>query len=149
MIVRRKYLELCNLIWGSPSQKKIDVILNDMKCQVAFSDIQNKLIRKELQVTFLKQFNEKYQTVNRKKDIFKSRFKDFLEKEFVFDLDEASQSPEPEDENVHRNVKVGSPRVTSDDYGESTKYRRAKELALNYTLEELSLAVKLKQKDLK
>ena len=72
MIVRRKYSELCNLI----CKEIIDVILNDLKCQVAFSNIQNKLIRKQLQVTFLKQFNEKCQIVCRKKDLFKSRFVD-------------------------------------------------------------------------
>ena len=67
MIVRRKYSELCNLIWESPSKENIDVILNDWKCEVAFSDIQNKLIRKQQQVTFLKQFNEKFQKVCRNK----------------------------------------------------------------------------------
>lgn len=146
MGIRKKYSELCELIWNSDdkTRDKLDVILDALQTETPYTQYQIKLIRKKLQKTFLQQFNKKYQKSRRRPEFFKSYNQDFLEKEFIFDNNDLEEA-EPE---VEHNIKskVGRPQASHEDCSRSTKYRRASELASNYSAEELTLALKQKNR---
>ena len=160
MSIKLKYSELCNIIWnspGTPIKNKADLILDTIEDRIVYTEVQRKLIKNKLQNTFLKSFLTKASQVKRRQDLFKSKFKDFLEIEFNFDPSEAITVVESErsldnetvDEGLDVPLKkpVGRPSLESTaNASDSTNWRRATELASKYSLEVLMLAVKLKQK---
>jgi len=149
---------LCKLIWKHPDKHNsiLDIIVNDLKIKYALSERNEKQVRKQLTKSFFSQYKQKWQDVSRKKDTFISKHKDFFEKILVIQLvdEEASTSNINTSfindtshvfEDTSKIAKVGRPRTSYEKGCSRTKNKRASEIAINHSKEELSLALKLKE----
>jgi len=149
---------LCKLIWKHSDKHNsiLDIIVNDLKIKYALSERIEKQVRKQLTKSFFSQYKQKWQDVSRKKDTFISKHKDFFEKILVIQLvdEEASTSNINTSftsdtshvfEDISKIAKVGRPRTSYEKGCSRTKNKRASEIAINYSKEELSLALKLKE----
>jgi len=149
---------LCKLIWKYPDKHNsiLDIIVNDLKIKYAFSEKNEKQVRKQLTKSFFSQYKQKWQNVSRKKDTFISKHKDFFEKILIIQLvdEEASTSNINTSftndtshvfEDISKIAKVDRSRISYEKGCSRTKNKRASEIAINHFKEELSLVLKLKE----
>lgn len=143
-------------MWDNADTKtsNVDLILNKLKSQYLFSESVKNDVRNNLTKTFLFQYKQKWTSACRRKDVFQSKYKDFLEKVFIVQLDDACSSnintlhDSINTSNLEVNYKTekrGRPRLSFEEGSSKTKLRRASELANEHTKDELNLALKIKQ----
>ena len=143
---------LCQFIWNHRSSKKdrIDNLLDHVKSIRTFSDSQLPIVRQSL-LNFLVKYDNKWQSVSRKKETFltKKDTKKFLEKNTTVQFKENCDNNVSEIRNTNKRneaPKRGRKRVSFTDGSISTKKRRSHEIADQYSQEELESALTILEK---
>jgi len=135
---------------------KPDLLVEKLKSIYAFSEAEKKFIRRQIVTIFLTQFTKKWNNVSRKKDTFKSKYADFLQKDLIVNFKELeSTNSNPlqkqklnKSENIlNTEVRVDRPCLSFEEGSDKTKMRRAQELASKHSYEELRMALAIKQKE--
>lgn len=154
-----KYSYLCQILWENNyanKAEKPDLLVQKLKSIYEFTEAEEKCLRRQIVTIFLTQFTKKWNSVSRKKDTFKSRYADCLQKDFIVNFEELESTNPNLSQNRKLNEsadglitegRVGRPRLSFEEGSDKTKLRRAKELASKHTYEELRLAVAIKEKE--
>lgn len=140
---------MCTWLWNNTDKSKsnLDVIIDNIKEIYNYNDSQIAEIPKKLAQTFISLYLRKWNSANRMREKFKTKFKAFLENRFdvefpspIMESSEIQASSPIATSSIRTSDARGRPLLMYEKSSDRTKRRRVDEIRSNYTAEKLSKA---------
>lgn len=142
LIYTTKYLVLCEMLWTRDKNQKlsyVDIINENIQSSHNLNQVQLELIKKQLTLSFLPQYERKWQSVRRIKNKFLSKYEKFLQTNFdVYEDNSPNDQAQIQEIQVDSNIetnKVGRPSLSYVEGSKSIKRRRILEMCHQFSEE--------------